>query len=355
MTYARGFVKISLAGRVEPASEFCLFEGETRLASSFADYVERDSSAVFYTHSPLTSFLASRIAKGGFHERNTAVVCAVEDVSGDRGGYWDLVRKPLDEKDFNGDVHDLSYFRVKALKLHALKGKLSGRPVYAYYSPWNRSARSSVKRLPGRRDVFIEHGVDETFDFVLGCRKGEKRDGAYMLSFYDEAVDLLERNGISRTLEAYPFPGETSLPRPVETDNGRTWFVMGPMVEDGIASEADVKKAVSAFLDRRDKREYLVRLHPRECSVTTRIVLDAMKDAGCDAMTEEPGAEIAETAFASSGCFEAAGFYSTSVLMIGKAYDAPTDHCARELVEHASDLREFEAERLPLFIELFKL
>ncbi|MBL8800202.1 MAG: hypothetical protein JNM56_40340 [Planctomycetia bacterium] len=232
-------------------------------------------------------------------------------------------------------------------------------PVYLYHT---HSYDVQLHRLMGRsfppcRHVVIEHGTVEWFRYIEGCKRGVVDPNIhYLLSFHEEIVRYLARNGIEPTLSSSPFPFRTTPRNGAAPDcQGRTLFAIQPLVDDGVIDETDCRQVMARFLARRPEKHYVVKSHPRCCERTVQIVSQALRQAGCVHELLSASDGIIETQFPKYRCEEICSFYSTATMLTAKLHDVPFDTAIPELLEYATIRMPVQRELIALIAELFQL
>ncbi|MEZ4708765.1 MAG: hypothetical protein R3A44_16265 [Caldilineaceae bacterium] len=329
--------------------------------ADYAATIDHNSVALFCIDAPLSSYLASLIARNQLHQTQIALLnrlYLVFPLSGTTSGHTDMIVHHLDGTAFDCVQHASvrSMFKLVA----DVRQRYRGKPVYVYHRADNAIGRLIRHLLPQAIHIVLEHGNSETWSYIRSCQKrrtNEKSYGKkiYLLSFYDEVCTYLERHNITPNIRAYPLK---PLVAPFlesyrhELHNDRSLFFMSPLVDDWMIAADEVRFALSRFLARRPERHYLLKPHPRRCGATMQITCEVLDQHGCSYEVLSPSNEIAEVAFLKSDVSEVCSFFSTATFWIHKFYGVPFDSMVPELLNTQSRTAEFQ-EAVKIFHKLF--
>jgi hypothetical protein len=205
----------------------------------------------------------------------------------------------------------------------------------------NKTVSPLRKALPsGVPRYVVHHGTVELEAYVGNCMKGIS-DGSsgYYLLFRDEVERYLQASGIPMSLPAFRYPDNllidsaTSLSAPAGGVVTNTLFAMQYLIDSNVLSDADLRRCINGFLDRRPPMHYRIKLHPRPCQKTLQVMTEVLvtRKLTYDVLPADSG--IIETSFPEFACQEISTFYSTAAPICHKIYGIPFDTMLPELVQ----------------------
>lgn len=315
--------------------------------------VARPSSALYCVKNGLSAFLMSLLARRHAHQKQVVV---------SSGSVAALPRDEIYraiEQQHCTRVHPATNLRALLERVGFWADHCLGRAVYVYHTC---SFDDQVRRLSGPlfppcTRVIVEHGTVEWFRYLDGCRAGEAdARKVFLLSFHEETMRFLKRQGIEPTLRAYPFPYPNEFTwTPGPADRGRALFAVQPLVDGDILSADDCALALRRFLERRPRKMYRIKPHPRACARTMNVVTRTLEEGGYryDVLTDNR--DVLEKAFPTLGCGEACSFYSTASMLASRLYRVPFDTAIPEILRHTTVRKPIQLDLIHTVAGLFEI